>query len=84
MFRDAVKHGHAKIIGQAPCGFGKTVLAAHLAVSSIRKGNKVLFACPRISIVDQTYESFEQQGIRDIGVMQADNRRTNPMAQRSS
>jgi superfamily II DNA or RNA helicase len=81
MFRDAVKHGHAKIVGQAPCGFGKTVLAAHLAVSSMRKGNKVLFACPRISLVDQTYESFEQQGIRDIGVMQADNRRTNPMAQ---
>jgi superfamily II DNA or RNA helicase len=81
MFRDAVKHGHTKIVGQAPCGFGKTVLAAHLAVSSMRKGNRVLFACPRISLVDQTYESFEEQGIRDIGVMQADNRRTNPMAQ---
>ena len=81
MFRMAVKEGHRKIVGQAPCGYGKTVVAAHLAVSSMRKGNRVLFACPRISLVDQTFASFEEQGINDIGIMQADNRRTNPMAQ---
>ena len=81
MFREAVKSGHRKIVGQAPCGYGKTVIAAHLSVSSMSKGNRVLFACPRISLVDQTLESFEQQGINDIGIMQADNKRTNRMAQ---
>jgi superfamily II DNA or RNA helicase len=81
MFREAVKSGHRKIVGQACCGYGKTVVAAHIAVSSMLKGNRVLFACPRISLVEQTLESFEQQGIHDIGIMQADNKRTNRMAQ---
>jgi superfamily II DNA or RNA helicase len=81
MFRAAVKQGHQKIVGQAPCGYGKTVIAAHLSVSSMAKGNRVLFACPRISLVDQTLESFEQQGIHDIGILQANHKRTNPMAQ---
>lgn len=81
MFREAVKEGHKKIVGQAPCGYGKTVVAAHLAVSSMRKGNKVLFACPRISLVDQTLESFEDQGIRDIGILQANHKRTDPSCQ---
>ena len=80
LFREAVKQGHTKIVGQAPCGWGKTNLAAHLLVSSMKKGNRVLFACPRISLVDQTYEAFELQGITDMGVMQADSRRTNPMS----
>jgi DNA repair protein RadD len=81
MFRKAIKEGHTKIVGQAPCAFGKTVISAHLCASSMEKGNRVLFACPRISLVDQTYDAFEQQGIRDMGVMQANNRRTNPVAQ---
>jgi superfamily II DNA or RNA helicase len=76
MFRAAVKEGHKKIVGQAPCGYGKTVIAAHLASSSMAKGNRVLFACPRISLVDQTLESFEAQGIHDIGIMQANHKRT--------
>lgn len=79
MFRDSVRHGNKKIVGQAPCGFGKTILAAHLIDSSMKKGNRVLFTCPRISLVDQTLKSFELQGIKDIGVMQADHPRTNPM-----
>jgi hypothetical protein len=81
MFRAAVKEGHKKIVGQAPCGYGKTVVAAHLAVNSMRKGNKVLFACPRISLVDQTLQSFEDQGIRDIGILQANHKRTDPTCQ---
>ena len=81
MFRQAIKDGHKKIVGQAPCGYGKTVIAAHLAVSSMKKGNRVLFACPRISLVDQTLASFEDQGINDIGILQANHRRTNPMCQ---
>ena len=78
MFRAAVKEGNRKIVGQAPCGYGKTVIAAHLASSSMKKGNRVLFACPRISLVDQTLESFEAQGIHDIGIMQANHKRTDP------
>lgn len=76
MFRDAIRAHHTKMIGQAPCGWGKTVLAAHIFASALQKGSRCLFACPRISLVDQTVESFERQGISDIGVMQGNHPRT--------
>ena len=79
--RQAIKEGHKRIIVQAPCGFGKTVLAAHLIGGALSKGTKPLFTCPAISLVDQTVRSFEFEGIRDIGVMQAQHVRTDREAQ---
>ena len=80
LLRDAIREGHFHSIGQAPCRWGKTVLAAHIFDSALRKGNNCLFACPRISLVDQAYDSFFSQGLTDIGVMQADSKRTDPNA----
>ncbi len=74
--RQAVKDGHTRIIVQAPCGFGKTILAAHLVSSSLAKGRRPLFTCPAIVLVNQTLKSFENEGIEDIGVIQADHERT--------
>ena len=79
--RQAVKDGHKRIVVQAPCGFGKTVLAAHLIGGAIEKGSRPLFTCPAISLVDQTVKSFEFEGIQDIGVMQAQHVRTDREAQ---
>ena len=79
--RQAIKEGHKRIIVQAPCGFGKTVLAAHLIGGALSKGTRPLFTCPAISLVDQTVRSFEFEGIRDIGVMQAQHVRTDREAQ---
>ena len=79
--RKAIKDGHKRIIVQAPCGFGKTVLAAHLIGGALSKGTRPLFTCPAISLVDQTVRSFEFEGIRDIGVMQAQHVRTDRHAQ---
>ena len=79
--RQAIKEGHKRIIVQAPCGFGKTVLASHLIGGALSKGTKPLFTCPAISLVDQTVRSFEFEGIRDIGVMQAQHVMTNREAQ---
>ena len=81
MFRAAIKAKHTKLIGQAPTGWGKTVLAAHIFDSAMLKTSRCLFACPRISLVDQTLEAFEKQGIRDIGIMQASHKRTDAAAQ---
>ncbi len=74
--RDALREGHKRIIFQAPTGFGKTLLAAHIVDAALRKGNRPLFTCPAISLVEQTLAKFEAEGIDDIGIMQADHHRT--------
>src|ERR1019366_1982351 len=74
--RDAVRQGHTRIILQAPCGFGKTLVAAHMMGSSIEKGKRPLFTCPAINLVNQTLAAFEAEGIYDIGVIQACHERT--------
>jgi len=79
-FRQGIKEGHFHSIGQAPCRYGKTVVSAHIIDSALRKGGRCLFAAPRISLVDQTLESLQQQGFTDIGVMQADHYLTNSEA----
>ena len=74
-FRQAIHEGHLHSIGQAPCRYGKTVVSAHIIDNALRKGSRCLFAAPRIALVEQTLESFEQQGLRGIGVMQANHPR---------
>lgn len=77
-FREGIRKKHFHSIGQAPCRYGKTIVSAHIIDSSLSKGKRCLFAAPRISLVDQTVASFEMQGFSDIGVIQANNRRTDP------
>jgi DNA repair protein RadD len=79
--RQAVKEGHKRIIVQGPCGFGKTLLAAHLITTAIGKRKRPIFTCPAVSLVDQTLRAFEDEGIRGIGVMQAQHGRTDKLAQ---
>lgn len=79
-FRQGIRDGHLHSIGQAPCRFGKTVVSAHLFDFALRKGSRCLFAAPRISLVEQTLASFEAQGLNDIGVIQANNSRTDAKA----
>ena len=77
----AVRDGHKRIIVQAPTGSGKTILAAHLMDRSVRKGCRPIFVCPAIALVEQTLLSFEEQGIKDIGIIQAQHQRTDFRAQ---
>lgn len=64
--------GHRRPLIQAPTGFGKTLLAATIAEGACAKGNRLIFTAPALSLIDQTVERFNAQGIHDIGVMQAD------------
>ena len=74
--RQAVREKHTRIILQAPPGMGKTLIAAHLIHGSVEKGKRPIFTCPAITLVEQTLEAFEFEGIRDIGVIQAQHERT--------
>jgi DNA repair protein RadD len=57
---------------------GKTVLAASIIESALAKGKRVIFTVPAISLVDQTVREFYAEGIRDVGVIQADHPMTDP------
>ncbi len=69
--RDSVRGGVRRLVVQAATGAGKTKIAAAIVDSALSKGNRTAFVVPAISLVDQTVESFYAEGIRDIGVIQA-------------
>ena len=80
LLRDAFRRGNRRVVIQGPTGFGKTLVAAKIIEGALEKGNRVVFTAPAISLIDQTVAAFEAEGIRDIGVMQANHHRTNPLA----
>lgn len=80
MLRHSLAKGNKRIVIQGPTGFGKTLVAAKIAQGALAKGNDVIFTAPFISLIDQTMLAFEQEGIRDIGVIQSSHPLTNPLA----
>lgn len=61
-----------------PTGGGKTVLAC--AIIASLPTARVLFVAHRLELIDQTARQLERWGIHDIGVIRADDERTNPRA----
>jgi DNA repair protein RadD len=61
---------------QAPTGFGKTLTAAWIIQMALDKGKRVAFVVPALSLIDQTIEAFEAEGIHCVGVMQGIHPRT--------
>lgn len=78
--RQAIREGHKRIILQSPTGTGKTIMASHIISLALDKGNRPLFTVPQLSLIDQTIQRFEAQGICDIGVIQAQHARTDGAA----
>jgi DNA repair protein RadD len=74
--RDTVGQGVRRLVVQAPTGAGKTRVAADIVEGAQRKGNRLAFVVSSISLVDQTVEAFYAEGIRDVGVIQANHERT--------
>lgn len=68
--RQLILEGHTRIVGQAPTGFGKTVVAAYIAQSGAGKQNQVLFNVAGRNLVNQTAASFRKFGI-ETGVIMA-------------
>lgn len=70
--RSTLSSGVRKIVAEAPTGAGKTKIAATIAHGAVSKARKLAFVVPAISLVDQTVEQFWKDGVRDVGVIQAD------------
>ena len=70
MLRASLASGRRRPMLQAPTGFGKTLLAAAIVDGARRKGNRVLFVVPALSLVDQTVQAFYDEGLTDVGVIQ--------------
>jgi len=79
--KSSLRSGKPSVVLQMPTGAGKTALAGAIINGALVKGNTAIFCVPAISLVNQTVESFERDGIFDIGVMQAVHEKTNPSAQ---
>lgn len=80
MVRQSLARGNRRTVLQAPVAFGKTVTASAMIEGARANGRTVLFTVPRISLVDQAVAEFEGQGIRRIGVIQADHPRRDDTA----
>lgn len=78
MLRYSLGRGSRRPMLQAPTGFGKTLLAAGVVDGALRKGNRVLFCVPALSLIDQTVDAFWAEGIRDVGVIQGKHEMTAP------
>ena len=79
MLRDSFASGHRTPMLAAPCGFGKTVVAAWILKQVQDRGQRGIFICDRLALLDQTINTFKRAGIV-YGVIQSEHWETNPEA----
>ena len=62
----------------APCGAGKTVIASAIFNLARARGRKVVFTVPWLSLINQTYQAFTDNGMdeREIGIIQGNHELT--------
>jgi superfamily II DNA or RNA helicase len=63
MLRQSFATGHTAPILVAPCGYGKTRVAAAICTAAMDKGKSVMFITPRRNLVTQAVKAFEALGI---------------------
>ena len=80
LIRNSLGKGFKRVVCQAATGFGKTLTAAKIIEGALGKGKRVIFTAPAVSLINQAVEAFENEGIRDIGVTQANHPRTDASA----
>lgn len=73
----AIAGGYRRIMVQLPTGGGKTMVAAKIARSTLNNSRRAIFTVPAKSLIDQTVEKFYAEGVREVGVIQADHILTN-------
>ena len=78
MLRNSLAKGNKRVVLQLPTGAGKTRVAAEIVLGARDKLRSVCFTAPAISLIDQTVDAFEGDGVRGIGVIQSNHHRTDP------
>lgn len=80
--RSALVSGSRRMMLDLPTGAGKTVVAAHIVAGARAKGNRLVFCVPSLSLIGQTFDRFQENGIDagDMGIIQADHPWTRPHA----
>jgi DNA repair protein RadD len=77
--REHVRAGRKRVILCLPTAGGKTVVAAHIIASARAFDKKVLFVAHRLELIDQAVSQLARWGVTDVGVIRADDHRTNAM-----
>lgn len=74
--RGSLRAGHRRPIIQAPTGYGKSLVASSIIEGALSKNNRIVMVCPAVVLIDQLVEMLWDQGIRDVGVIQANHHMT--------
>ena len=64
-----------RVVLAAPTGAGKTAMASSIFMQARKKGLRVGFCVPFLSLIDQTFDAFVSEGLdeNEISLVQADN-----------
>ncbi len=76
--KQSFRNGNKRPLLYASVAFGKTVVAAHLVHGALNKGKRVCFVVPFTVLINQTAQSFMNQGLPQPGIIQADHPWTDP------
>lgn len=70
--RSSILEGKRRPVLHLPTGAGKTVVAAHIVTGAVDKRKRVAFCVPALSLIDQTFDRFCENGIdpSSMGVIQ--------------
>jgi DNA repair protein RadD len=78
--RARVREGFRRILLVAPTGCGKTEISGALVASArANYSARILFFAHRLELVDQPVKRFAEWGVTEVGVIRADDHRTNAM-----
>lgn len=66
-----IRVGAKRILGFAPTGAGKTLLASQIAAHAVTRNKRVLCVVHRDILISQTAEKFSQFGLSDCGFIKA-------------
>src|SRR5262245_41014620 len=69
--RAALRSGARRVLLQAPTGFGKTCLTAHMLAGAAAKGKRSWFIVHRRELVDQSVRTFIEAADIHTGIVAA-------------